>query len=122
MRSGGAEVAMSVFTDDDLGQLEERGISMEEVRRQLDQYENPPGYSDLVRPCTVGDGIVRLSETDLPRLAAFHDVAAEAGRITKFVPASGAATRMFKDLIPCLQGEGSAGEELQDFVRGLPRA
>jgi hypothetical protein len=114
-------VAISVFTDDDLGQLEERGILMKEVRRQLDQYEDPPGYSNLVRPCTVGDGIVRLSEADLPRLAAFHDAAAEAGRITKFVPASGAATRMFKDLIPCLQGEGNNGEELQKFVRGLPR-
>ena len=39
----------------DLEQLEARGISAAEARRQLEQLRNPPGFARLVRPCTVGD-------------------------------------------------------------------
>ena len=112
---------MDPFNDDDLRELELRGIGLHEAGRQLEQYRNPPGFARVLRPCTAGDGILQLPETDLPRLARLHDGAAQAGRITKFVPASGAATRMFKDLVPCLNGEGSDGEELGKFIGGLSR-
>ncbi len=112
---------MDPFNNDDLVELERREISLHEAGRQLEQYRNPPGFAQVLRPCTAGDGILQLSETDLPRLAQLHDGAAQAGRITKFVPASGAATRMFKDLFPCLHGEGCDGEELGKFIGGLSR-
>jgi len=50
----------------------------------------------------VGDGILRLSETDRARLASAYAQAAAQGRILQFVPASGAATRMFKGLLAVL--------------------
>jgi hypothetical protein len=49
----------------------------------------------LNRPCMVGDGIVKISEKDMPELIATYEEAMQAGRVLKFVPASGAATRMF---------------------------
>ncbi len=116
-------VAMSPvhpFNDDDLQELELREIGLDEAKRQLEQYRNPPGFARILKPCTAGDGIQQLPEADLPRLAGLHEEAAKAGRITKFVPASGAATRMFKDLFPCLEGDGG-GAEFQKFVDGLDR-
>jgi hypothetical protein len=117
---------MNRFNDQDLADLEARGISVEEVEHQLSQYRNPPRYSDIVRPCTAGDGILRFEEGDIARLISAHDGAQAAGRVSRFVPASGAATRMFRDLFPYLAEEGPTGstepdDALQEFLDGLPR-
>ena len=49
----------------------------------------------LARPCTLSDGVVRIAESEHAELLALADEAARAGRLSKFVPASGAASRMF---------------------------
>jgi hypothetical protein len=87
------------FTTQDLTRLAERGISPEDAREQLERLNRPPEYVRLVRPCTVGDGIEVLDDD---RVAELHDVHARAtreGRFSKFVPASGAASRMFRELV-----------------------
>jgi hypothetical protein len=89
---------VSSFDDMDLAQLRASGISIEEVQHQLFLFQKPTHHVDLVRPCTVGDGITALPVEELPDLAHRHEEAARRGRFAKFVPASGAATRMFKDL------------------------
>ena len=71
---------------------------MDEARRQLALFTNPPAAANLVRPCTIGDGVVRLEPEQHPELIARWKAAAKAGRLSKFVPASGAATRMFEKL------------------------
>ena len=70
----------------------------------------------LLRPCTLGDGILRLDQLDQDGLRAAYEQAVDAGRITKFVPASGAASRMFGDLTAVLI-ELDAGEPLTDSCR-----
>jgi hypothetical protein len=87
-----------MFTNTDLRQLEARGISQGEAERQLRLLREAPPATQLDRPCTIGDGIVRLDSAQHADLIAAAADAAADGRLTKFVPASGAATRMFKDL------------------------
>jgi len=94
------------FTAADLLELRGQGIEPEEALRQLLLLEHPPGYLRLARPCTPGDGIATLSEAEAPELIALHGEMAAAGRCLKFVPASGAATRMFRDLT-AFHGSGS---------------
>ena len=89
---------MPSFTESDARQLEARGIPLAEGERQLALLRVPPAPTRLLRPCTPGDGIEVLSEARLPELHARHAEAAQQGRFTKFVPASGAASRMFADL------------------------
>ncbi len=96
----------SRFDATDRAQLAERGVSLAEAKRQLTLLERPPRYTALVRPCTVGDGILRLSAERQVELIELHAEAAAAGRFTKFVPASGAATRMFRELLYYQQGQG----------------
>lgn len=86
------------LTDRDLQQLANRGISRDEIERQFELFRNPPPAVAVERPCIVGDGILRLDDERRRRLASLFDQAAEAGRFSRFVPASGAATRMFKEL------------------------
>jgi hypothetical protein len=83
---------------EDRAQLEAVGISAGEAERQLGLLRDPPPPTRLLRPCTPGDGIEVLPEARIPELHALHAEAAREGRFTKFVPASGAASRMFADL------------------------
>jgi hypothetical protein len=87
----------------DREQLHARSITEETALAQIALFQHGIPYTVLHRPCTVGDGITVLSPHALERLTAVHATAALAGRIMKFVPASGAASRMFKLLLSCLQ-------------------
>lgn len=117
------------FTTADRASLAARGIPAAEAARQLALMAHPPGYAELARPCTPGDGIERLDESRLPALLDAHAAAAAAGRVSAFVPASGAATRMFKELLSALAGAAEPGPEaggddaaaVRAFVAGLPR-
>jgi hypothetical protein len=79
----------------DRAAIEAHGLTAAEVARQLALFRDPPAPQRLVRPATEGDGILRIPECDHASLLALADDAARAGRLTKFVPASGAASRMF---------------------------
>jgi hypothetical protein len=82
----------------DFEQLAAAGIEAGEARRQLAQLTTPPPPVRLAAACCVADGIERLSGERQAELHALGGDAARAGRLLKFVPASGAATRMFRAL------------------------
>src|SRR5690606_3411380 len=111
------------LTDRDMAQLASRAISPEDAAAQLQLLRNPPRAIVIDRPCTVGDGTVRLASDDEPVLLAAADEAIAAGRVTKFVPASGAATRMFADLLTAEAGEGRPADDpaLRTFFEQLDR-
>jgi hypothetical protein len=88
-----------LFRDEHLAQLAARGITVADAQGQLRLLRRPPPPIVLDRACTVGDGIRRLDAAAHEPLVARGDDAAAQGRVAKFVPASGAATRMFKDII-----------------------
>jgi hypothetical protein len=89
----------------DLEQLAAAGISAVEAERQLALLAAPPPPTRLARPCRLGDGIVRLEAAEHAALLEAGEAAAAEGRLTVFVPASGAATRMFASLLPALAEE-----------------
>jgi len=86
------------FPPEQLAQLEAHGISEEEAERQLGLLRVPPAPAALRRPCTVGDGLLRLDESERRRLAESWKTRSAGRAVRKFIPASGAATRMFKSL------------------------
>jgi hypothetical protein len=92
-----------LFSDRDLRQMERLGIAPEEALRHVELLRNLPPYTRVLRPCTLGDGIRAIAAEDEPELTARCDGAAAAGRIHKLVPASGAASRMFKPLLEHLE-------------------
>ena len=85
----------SVWTERDQDQLTSRGVSMDEAQRQLKMLREPRHFPCLVRPCGIGDGIRRIAEDEHARLQGVFGGSVEQGRWLKFVPASGAASRMF---------------------------
>ncbi len=84
-----------LFTKAELEQMKQLGITVEEAKNQVSILEKGPRYVALERPCTPGDGIMVLEPEDQDRLVGLGKRAAVEGRLSSFVPASGAATRMF---------------------------
>ena len=101
----------SPLTDDDRRQMRELGVSESQVLHQIEAFEGPDPHMPLLRPCTLGDGIRTLSEGEMENLHNHFRAAAHHGRCIKFVPASGAATRMFKALLKLQSLELSPGSE-----------
>ena len=87
-----------MLNEKDLTQLSERHIAENQVIRQVEQLKRGTRFVQLMRPATIGDGIMRLNQSQVIDLTEVFDADKEFYRFTKFVPASGAASRMFKDL------------------------
>ena len=80
----------------DRADLARRGLTEAELARQLRLFADPPPPMPLDRPCRLGDGIVQLDPDVADDYVRAHEAAQSNGRCQKFVPASGAATRMFQ--------------------------
>ena len=91
--------AANNFSSSELRQLQERSVTLESVEQQIDWFQKGFPFVRLQRPCTTGDGIITLSPDEVDWFVALHDQAAHAGRMMKFVPASGVASRMFQSLL-----------------------
>jgi hypothetical protein len=118
---------VSDLNDQDLEQIRAHGLSPAEVERQLRYFRRRPRGIRLKRPARLEDGIVQLAPEAWPRLEARYGEAAARGRFSKFVPASGAATRMFRALLANLNGEVSdqdraAGRRFLDAFDDFPFA
>lgn len=87
-----------MFSEKDLKQLSEKGISRQSVHEQLENFKKGFPPIRLVAPATPGKGIFVLEEARVQELVSHYDTLSPDLDIVKFVPASGAATRMFKDL------------------------
>lgn len=80
-------------------QLDKLKISKEEITRQYNLLINGINYLSIDRPCTINDGIIKISGEKFDYYNNLHYEAIKNNRAMKFVPASGLATRMFKSLL-----------------------
>ena len=87
-----------MFSEKDLAQIEKQGINIYTIEQQIGYFKNGFPYLKVQKAATIGDGIVRIADDDLAGLIADFDHQAQTLSLLKFVPASGAATRMFKSL------------------------
>src|SRR6056300_2098934 len=80
----------------DQAQLENLGISLSQYERQLKQIKEGIPFMNLARPATLNDGIISIEDSE--KYLEIFTQKASRYKLQKFVPASGAATRMFKSL------------------------
>jgi hypothetical protein len=103
-----------MINEKDQVQLKEKGISEDQVRHQLEQHTKGFPFADIQRPAHPGDGILVIPQQDeTVYLAIYHNALKEGLKVCKFVPASGAATRMFKDLFGLLEEPQNMHERIQ---------
>ena len=87
-----------MFTTNDISQIEARGLSVADVEKQIDNFRNGFPSLPVVRAASGGDGVRQLNEEELHQAEELYNSRVKDIKSIKFVPASGAATRMFKEL------------------------
>ncbi|MBW1800474.1 MAG: DUF4301 family protein [Deltaproteobacteria bacterium] len=95
-----------MFNERDIEQIKKRGMTPEKVLSQIEIFKRGFPHTRLHRPCTTGDGITVLDHENITRLTGLFMEHLSAGRMMKFVPASGAASRMFKTLLSSFNRPG----------------
>src|SRR5215471_3626513 len=106
------------FSQKDIQHLTSHGHTPETVLAQIEIFKKGMLFTTIHRPCTVGDGITVLQQSDIAALEMLYAQAVSAGRVTKFVPASGAATRMFQALLAVYeQQDPSDSKSHQDVLQ-----
>ncbi|MEK6153226.1 DUF4301 family protein [Flavobacteriaceae bacterium 3-367] len=94
---------MNNLSEYDLGQLVKKGVPERKVLDQIETFKEGIPFVDLEKAATVSDGILKFSEEEEKQLIAEYDKQGKTRSLLKFVPASGAASRMFKALFHFLK-------------------
>ncbi len=100
-----------MFTEADKKQIESRGMTVEQVEHQLVQHREGFPFLKIQAAAAVGKGIVVPDETTCKEAVQEWDTYKREGhKVVKFVPASGAASRMFKNVFAFLNASYNAPE------------
>lgn len=104
-----------MYTEKDLEQFKSLGIDPKEIDSQIESYKNGFPYLDIKRAASCEDGIRCLTEEEIEKYVQKFDQQSSQIDIVKFVPASGAASRMFKDLFVYVEKSKEAQSQNQKF-------
>ncbi len=105
-----------MFSQTDLAQIKELGIEISEIENQLENFKSGFPFADIQAPATVGDGILRLENDKLQEAVANYEKSLSGKDILKFVPASGAASRMFKHLFAFMKKYDGSEKAYEKFT------
>ena len=114
------------MNEQDLKQIAQKGITEEQIKLQLKQFETGFPFLKLEAAAAIGNGIITIDEEGSKHYEQlWNDYKAAGHQIVKFVPASGAASRMFKDMfsftnadydVPTTPFEKKYFDELENFA------
>ena len=110
---------MNIFSDSDIQQIKSHGLTIETINKQMADFENGFPYSDIVSACVIDNGAFNF-DNDINKYIDLYDSKCGKYKIVKFVPASGAATRMFKDLFEYLSS-GEMNKTTQTVLDNIDR-
>ena len=104
------------FSSYDFVQIYEHGVSLETIQYHLTIFKNGTNKIVLDKPATKKDGIVILSQVQFEAFATKFNEKRPNLKLKKFVPASGAASRMFKFLSEFLNEFDSKNETINAYI------
>ncbi len=126
----------SLFSPADLTQIRAKGTTEETALAQLEIFRRGQSFASLSEAARTGNGILKLTPKLQEALLEKYAEACAQGRAMQFVPASGAATRLFKSLLAKSRRRGNPmvpisenaispadadEKEFSDWIRGLHR-
>ncbi|MBI5220040.1 MAG: DUF4301 family protein [Bacteroidia bacterium] len=105
-----------MFSKEDISLMKERGIDLNIVEEQLEKFKEGFPYLDIVKPATADEGIIRLNESQTEEFVSAYENNIHESHIMKFVPASGAATRMFQSLYTFMETYKGTDSDYSQFL------
>ena len=107
-----------MLTIEDMKTLEDRGVSQAELESQINRFKIGFPFLKIANSAQIGNGIMKLSpEEELAAVERWKKYLADGGEVCKFVPASGAASRMFKALFSFIEGDADVPAEGSDVAQ-----
>lgn len=106
-----------MLTNNDLKQITSHGLTLDEVVKQLETFNRGIPFANVLRPASIGNGIQQIEEQERLQLISYFDSQKEQKDIVKFVPASGAATRMFQFLHEFLENYNPEEQLLNSYIK-----
>ena len=106
---------MTQFTDTDIQQINKHNLNLNTIQQQMTDFQNGFPYIDIKSAAVIDNGVMEMLSDEN---AEYFDANADDYNIVKFVPASGAATRMFKDLFEYLTS-GTHNKVSQTIINKL---
>lgn len=104
------------FSDEDRALLAEKGISEEKVANQIKTFKEGIPFVSLQKAAVIGDGLHRFSKAEEDDLIDLFQSKRANLSLLKFVPASGAASRMFKSLFNFMNSYDHSKESFREYV------
>lgn len=104
------------FSDNDIQQITKKGLTVNAVMAQIDVFKAGLPFVNLSALATIGNGINVCSETEKQNYIDHFDNQRHSVSIHKFVPASGAATRMFKTLFKFIEEYNPDDETINSYI------
>jgi len=96
------------FTSRDLAFMTQRGSDPKQVEKQFAFFETGFNFANINRNVSIGDGIIKFTDQEVLHWLGIYELLSQNRETVKFVPASGAASRMFKDLYEAIHPESTA--------------
>ena len=110
-----------MWTQSDLEQLAQRGISVEKANQQMESFKTGFPSLDIVSAASVKNGILAPKKAEQEEfIAAWENYLKGKHKVLKFVPASGAASRMFKNLFEYLDN-GVETPFIKEFLSNIDK-
>ena len=103
------------LTEKDLALLAKKGISEKKVHDQIETFKEGIPFVQLEKAATVGEGLSKFTDAEEKELIQKFNASQSNLSLLKFVPASGAASRMFKALFNFLDAYNPANETLESY-------
>ena len=108
-----------MFSTKDIEQIKSLGIPLEKVEEQIEIFKKGFQPIHLLSYASVENGILNISENKKEELIKFYEKRISELEIIKFIPASGAATRMFKDLFCFLEQDSEPSKHIREFIDNI---
>lgn len=106
-----------MFKPEDTKQIAARGSHIETVRQQIENFKTGFPFLKIIEAASNHHGIIKLSDNEIEKyISIFEEKVAEGIELLKFVPASGAASRMFKSLFSALD-DLQKGKEHSEVIK-----
>lgn len=109
-----------MFSEKERAQIEAHGLTVEQVEHQIENFQKGFPFLKVVAAASPEDGILILSQEEVAEAVAQYEAHANNLKIQKFVPASGAATRMFKELFEFVN-EDKRGAGIDQLLDNLDK-
>ena len=110
------------FGSHDFVHVYKKNIQLQTIKEHLALFSNGIEKTNIARPAVINDGIVKLDDNQFEDYASYFDNNRETLKLLKFVPASGAASRMFKFLNEFLNEFDPENDTINSYINKANKA